>query len=213
LRTNNVQGAHGVAVNLVVLIPESTRKDPGGDASRLPVDSFNAALPEAPQSRLASLREELRSKAPPNSVRAAGLVPAYVRFQGNMYRAIPPEAWERRRPEVEVLIASGLYGMVASRDTILAYSLSMAEPVATFGKLNRWWRDGGLPDILAAYLRAVRPTTVVDLLSREYREAVEGYDRELSGTSVKAIDFPGMGRASQPRRGEIVAKILRTGKV
>jgi len=33
----------------------------------------------------------------------------------------------------------------------------------------------------------------------------------LSGISVKPIDFPGMGRASQPARGEKVAEILRTG--
>ena len=122
------------------------------------------------------------------------------------------DAWKRRAAAVEVLVASGLYGMVASRDTVLAYPHSMAEPMPPLGKLNRWWRDAGLPEILAAYLRAVRPAIVVDLLSLEYREAVEGFADGLSGISVKTIDFPGMGRASQPRRGETVTEVLRTGK-
>ena len=52
----------------------------------------------------------------------------------------------------------------------------------------------------------------MDLLSLEYREAVAGYGERLSGIAVKAIDFPGMGRASQPRRGEKVEEILRTGE-
>ena len=86
------------------------------------------------------------------------------------------------------------------------------EPMPPFGKLNRWWRENGLPDILGAYLTMVRPATVVDLLSLEYRESVAGYANHLSGIEVKRIDFPGMGRASQPRRGETVAEILRTGK-
>jgi len=138
-------------------------------------------------------------------------LPAYQRFDGNMYRSIPQEAWESRAPGVEVLIASALRGLIASRDLIPSYELSMAEPVPPFGKLNRWWHAAGLPEILHAFLLAAQPKAVVDLLSLEYRESVAGYQERLSGISVKPIDFPGMGRASQPARGEKVAEILRTG--
>ena len=34
----------------------------------------------------------------------------------------------------------------------------------------------------------------------------------LMGRILAFFDFPGLGRASQPRRGEAVARILRTGK-
>src|SRR5438105_14001136 len=78
--------------------------------------------------------------------------------------------------------------------------------------MNRWWHAAGLPDVLATYLTAVRPKAVVDLLSLEYRESVAGYQNRLPGISVQPIDFPGMGRASQPARGEKVAAFLRTGK-
>jgi len=192
---------------LVVLIPESTRKDRGGDARARPVDVISEALLPTERNTLAALRRETMEKASPRP-----LLPAYLRFRGNMYRHIPREAWEERAGDVEVAIVSGLYGLLASRDTTVHYEHSMAEAMPPFGKLNRWWHGNGLPRILAAYLNAVRPTFVVDLLSLEYREAVSGYDEGLKGIEVKAIDFPGMGRASQPLRGEKVAAILRTGR-
>jgi hypothetical protein len=196
--------------DIVVLIPESTRKRPGGDPRAVPTDRFASSLPAAARTTLEALRDEVRAKSG-KAVPSGGLLPAYRRFDGNMYRAIDPEAWERRAPNVEVLIASGLFGLVASRDTVPAYKHSMAERMPPFGKLNRWWHDRGLPGVLNAYLTALRPRTVVDLLSLEYRESVAGY-AEGSGIDIRTIDFPGMGRGSQPVRGERVAEILRTGK-
>ncbi len=163
--------------------------------------------------KLSGLRDEVAAKSPNGSIDSRGLLLAYERFDGNMYREIPRDAWELRSPRVEVLIASGLRGLVASRDTIPRYEHSMAEPMAPFGKLNRWWRDHGLPSILASFLTAVRPRAVVDLLSLEYRESVDGYPDGLTGIDVQTVNFPGMGRASQPLRGERVTGILRSGKM
>src|SRR5437879_11117438 len=141
---------------IVVLIPESTRKARGGsDAPG--VDSIASALPAAIRAKLEGLREEVLHKGPKGSVRPGGLLPAYRRFQGNMYTSIPEEAWAHRAPNVEVVIASGLRGLVASRDTVPAYALSMAEPTPPFGKLNRWWHERGLPEVLAAYLDSIHP--------------------------------------------------------
>jgi len=128
-----------------------------------------------------------------------------------MYMSIPDEAWAKRAPNVEVVIASGLRGLVASRDTVPAYALSMAEPTPPFGKMNRWWHDRGLPGILAAYLESMQPHLVVDLLSLEYRQSVAGYAAGLKEIDVRTIAFPGMGRASQPLRGERIARILQFG--
>ncbi|HEX9341333.1 MAG TPA: peroxide stress protein YaaA [Thermoplasmata archaeon] len=197
---------------IVVLIPESTRKRKGG-TSMAEADAIADALPDASHKRLEDLRSEIRAGSAASSVDAArGLLAAYRRYDGNMYRSIPDDAWEKRAANVEVVIASGFRGVVASRDPIPAYVHSMAEPMPPFGKLNRWWHDRGLPDILAAYLRAVRPSTVVDLLSLEYRESVLGYAADLGGIEVQMIDFPGMGRASQPLRGERIAAILKSGR-
>jgi len=199
-------------LEVVVVIPESTRKHAGGSPEPLQEDAVGITLPAALHRKLEDLRAEILKKSPPGSVEPGRFLPAYERFDGNMYRYIPREAWEHRSPGVEVVIASGLRGLIASRDRVPAYHLSMAESLPPFGKLNRWWHTAGLPEILAAFLNAVGPKAVVDLLSLEYRESVAGYQNRLSGIPVKTIDFPGMGRASQPARGERVADILRTGK-
>ena len=196
---------------IVVVIPESTRKRPGGDA-RAPKGGFADALPPAARGSLTRLRKEVLEKSPKGNVDAGGFLPAWVRFDGNMYRHIPREAWEGRAKGVEILIASGLFGVLGSGDAIPSYAHSMAEAMPPFGKLNRWWRDAGLPGILHEYLAAVRPRIVVDLLSLEYREAVQGYAEGLTGIAMRTVDFPGTGRGSQPRRGEKVAEILRTGR-
>src|SRR5205823_15115054 len=145
---------------VIVLIPASARKARGGSTDSPEVDSIAAALPAADRAKLGGLREEVLHKSPQGSVRPGGLLPAYRRFQGNMYMSIPDEAWSKRAPNVEVVIASGLRGLVASRDTVPAYALSMAEPTPPFGKLNRWWHDRGLPEILAAFLDSIHPRLV-----------------------------------------------------
>jgi hypothetical protein len=201
------------AIRTLVLIPESTRKAKGGGAVTGRVPGFEDSLPRDARRRLTLLQDQVRKAAPDSVLRPGELLPAFQRYRGNMYRAIGEEAWAGRVPGVEVLIVSGLYGVVASRDPVAAYVVSMAESVERLGKLNRWWRDRGLPAILHEYLEAVQPPEVVDLLSLEYREAVEGYASGIHGSAVRTIDFRGLGRGSQPRRGKKVAEILLTGKI
>lgn len=196
------------AVRTVVLIPESTRKAKGG-ASAPAGPALEDLLPRDARRKLEVLRDQVREAAPDAMGDPREFLPAYRRFRGNMYRAIPDEAWEQRVPGVEVVMVSGLYGLVASRDPLVAYEVSMAEPVERLGKLNRWWRDHGLPALLDGYLEAVRPDLVLDILSLEYREAVEGYAGGLRGPKVRTIDFRGLGRGSQPRRGKLLARVLR----
>src|SRR5437879_9424138 len=111
---------------IMVLIPESTRKARGGSADSPEVDSIAASLPATARAKLEGLREEVLHKSPQGSVRAGGLLPAYRRVQGNMYVSIPDEAWAKRAPGVEIIIASGLRGLVAARDTLPSYALSTA---------------------------------------------------------------------------------------
>ena len=173
------------------------------------------ALPAADLARLADLRKKVATSADlapasdvdPASKGKVDLMPAYLRYDGNMYRYIPREAWESRVAGVEVAIVSALYGLVLSREPIRAYGFSMAENLPPLGTLHGWWRENGLPAILATFIRSARVEGVVDLLSLEYRKAVDGY-REGLKVPVEAIDFPGLGRASQPRRGMAVAEVL-----
>src|SRR3989475_12132402 len=181
---------------IVVLIPESTRKATGGASEGAEVDAISAGLPATVRAKLEELREEVLLKSPKGSVRPGGLLPAYLRFQGNMYRSIPDGAWAQRSAKVEVVIASGLRGLVASRDTLPAYALSMAEPTPPFGKMNRWWHDRGLPAILATFLDSIHPRLVVDLLSLEYRQSGIGNAAGREGIAVRTVAFPGLVRGS-----------------
>ena len=202
-----------MVARVLVLIPDSTRKREGSLlASGLAVAD---SLPAADLARLVGLRRTVASVAKlspapdvdPASKGKVDLMPAYLRYDGNMYRHIPREAWESRAAGVEVAIVSALYGLVLSREPIRVYGFSMAEDLPGLGTLHGWWRENGLPALLASFVREARPERVVDLLSLEYRKAVDGY-RDLIDAPVEAIDFPGLGRASQPRRGEAVAEIL-----
>ncbi len=197
------------SIETLVLIPESTRKAKGGEPPAAKTSGLEDVLPRDARRKLEVLREQARAAAPDWIGDSVQTLPAYRRFKGNMYRMIPDEAWDQRIPGVEVVMVSGLYGLVQSRDPVVFYEHSMAEPLERLGKLNRWWRDHGLPALLHSYLEVVHPTQVLDILSLEYRESVEGYASGLRGTKVKTIDFRGLGRGSQPRRGKLVAKVLR----
>ncbi len=202
-------------IRVLVLIPDSTRKRKGSAAGVSPpgVPDF---LPKADLARLVELRKKVAAAADlppaldvdPASKGKADLMPACQRYDGNMYRYIPREAWESRAAGVDVAIVSALYGLVLSREPIRVYGFSMAENLPGLGTLHGWWRENGLPAILASLITTARLERVVDLLSLEYRKAVDGY-RESLKVPVEAIDFPGLGRASQPRRGEAVAEVLR----
>ncbi len=173
------------------------------------------SLPASDLGKLVALRTKVASAAKvepgpdldPASKGKADLMPAYLRYDGNMYRHIPKDAWESRAAGVEVAIVSALYGLVLSRERIRAYGFSMAENLPGLGPLHGWWRENGLPAVLASLVKGMRAERVVDLLSLEYRKAVDGY-RDAVTVPVEAIDFPGLGRASQPRRGERVAGIF-----
>lgn len=202
-----------VGTRLLVLIPESTRKAKGGDPIDPKASGVVDELPREARARLESLRGEMASAAAATIKDPAAFLPAYRRFQGNMYRRIEQESWEKRHEGVEVFIVSGLYGLLASREPAVAYGCSMAETLEPLGKLNRWWHDHGLPGILAEAVKKTRPRQVIDLLSLEYREAVTGYAAQAPGIPARTIDFRGLGRGSQPRRGKMVDEILRTGRL
>jgi len=203
----------------LLLIPDSHRKAKGNAGTAVPKDACLQMLSAASRASLLEMRKAVATAARyplgpdllPGSTAKVDLLPAYLRYQGNMYRRIPPPSWEGRNKGVEILILSALYGPIHSQEPVRPYPFSMGESLPGLGTLHRWWRDHGLAAILAEVITAMKPKKVTDLLSGVYRSAVEGYLPLVTGTKVEQVDFPGMGRASQAARGEIVAKILSGG--
>jgi len=102
-------------VDVIVLIPESTRKRSGGSPESPKDDAIEGALPAAERQELEVLRQKLLQEGPRGFVDAGRFLPAYQRFDGNMYRYIPREAWEQRSPAVEVVIASSNTHITAAK--------------------------------------------------------------------------------------------------
>lgn len=200
----------------LILIPDSHRKAKGDAATAVPKDACVGRLGPDSQKGLFALRRAVATAAGyplapdlvPEGKSHVDLLPAYLRYQGNMYRRIPPPSWEGRAPGVEILILSALYGPIHAREPVRPYPFSMGESLSGLGTLHRWWRDHGLPALFAEVITAMKPRKVTDLLSGVYRSAVDGYLPLVTGTKVEQIDFPGMGRASQVARGEHVARVL-----
>src|SRR2546426_10817247 len=86
---------------IVVLIPESTRKATGGASEGPEVDAISAGLPATGRAKLEELREGGLLKSPKGSVRPGGLLPAYPPVPGDKYPKIPDNAGAPRSAKDE----------------------------------------------------------------------------------------------------------------
>jgi len=101
--------------------------------------------------------------------------PAIERYTGVLYQALDAAALAapaRRRLRRDLLVVSGLWGLVAPSDPIPHYRLKMSANVATLGRLSTWWR----PRLTAALALRVRGATVWDLLPVEHSAAINWPD-------------------------------------
>jgi cytoplasmic iron level regulating protein YaaA (DUF328/UPF0246 family) len=101
---------------------------------------------------------------------AAPTTPAIERYTGVLYGALAYadlDRTPRRRVDQQVLILSGLWGLVAPRDPIPAYRLKMSAAVPGLGRLATWWRSR-LGPVLDAH---VDGRVVWDLLPGEHLAA------------------------------------------
>src|SRR5437879_9433820 len=139
-------------IRVLVLIPDSTRKRKGSMAGA-PGPGIADALPAADLARLVALRRKvataaelpLASDIDPASKGKVDLMPAYLRYDGNMYRYIPREAWESRAAGVEVAIVSALSGLVLSRQPIRMYRLPMQVDIPGLGSIHALSREHDVP--------------------------------------------------------------------
>src|SRR2546426_4282099 len=85
-----------------------------------------------------------------------------------------------------------------SLDTVPAYALSMAEPTPPFGKLNRWWHDRGLPEILAAYLDSIHPDSSSTSFPWSTGSRSWGTPPASRGSTFGRSIFPGWAAQASP---------------
>ena len=98
--------------------------------------------------------------------------PAIERYTGVLYRELDAaslDAPARRRLNQQVLIASGVFGLVAPRDPVPDYRTKMGDRVTPMGRLATWWR----PQLTAALAERVKSAEVWDLLPAEHAAALD----------------------------------------
>lgn len=175
-----------MAARTVILIPPSEGKAAGGDGP--PYRSGTLAVGELDDAR----SQVLAALGPDHSVHTAPTSSAIGRYNGVLYRELDADSLRgtpRKRLQRDVLIVSGLWGLVAPTDPIPDYRLKMGARLEPLGKLSTWWR----PHLTGALAERVRGATVWDLLPNEH---------------AAAIDWPGLA----PRRRVTVRFLDRSGR-
>ena len=122
----------------------------------------------------------LRSAGGPTGLERAPTLRAIERYVGVLFShldaaSLPRQA--RSRLERDLIVLSGLWGLVAPNDRIPAYSLTMGTVLPPLGRLSGWWR----PRLSPVLDNRVRGAVVWDLLSNEYAVAW----RSLTGTTYE----------------------------
>lgn len=155
-----------VSTRTLILIPPSEAKASDGDGP--PWTEGTSALAELDGPRRVVLRALGRS----HPARKGPTMSAIDRYTGVLYGELDAATLRgtpKRRLHRNVLIASGLFGLVAPTDPIPAYKLKMGARLDPLGKLSTWWR----PQLTEVLTPRVQRAVVWDLLPNEHAAALD----------------------------------------
>lgn len=229
----------------MILLPPSEGKAEGGTGPKVRLDalslpSLNAARTtmcttlaiamkgnEPSRSKLLGVKgKALAASTSANRVvMTSNTMPAIERYTGVLYDALDVASLstrDRKRLAKQVLIFSGLWGVVRPDDMIPDYKLKMGATLPRIGKVSTWWRSP-ISDALAPM---VHGAVVWNLLPKEHDNAWDPF----TGTAVSSpgailsVRFLDEGRPVQGVRtfttvnhwnkllkGALVRFILETG--
>jgi cytoplasmic iron level regulating protein YaaA (DUF328/UPF0246 family) len=174
-----------MAVRTLILVPPSEAKSPGGDGP--PWSRGTMAIGQLDDARA----RVLRALGPRHPARIEPTCRALDRYTGVLYReldagSLPGPA--RRRLARDLLVVSGLWGLVAPEDPIPYYKLKMSASVRPIGKLSTWWR----PQLTEALGPRAHRALVWDLLPQEHAAALRWDDLQpRQRVTVRFVDGRG----------------------
>jgi len=166
----------------VVLVPPSESKAPGGTGAPWTDGSMRFDLDASRRRVMVAAR-----KALPADLADAPTLPAIDRYTGVLYGALAYHGLDRtarRRIAAQVIVFSGLWGLVAPTDPIPTYKLKMSATAPRLGRLATWWR----PRIAPVLDTHVDRRVVWDLLPKEHTGAWPTSDAPALRISVKFLD-------------------------
>ena len=168
---------------VLLLLPPSETKQPGGDGDPLDLAALSAPELTGVRTELVEALVKLAGDVPASRAalgvsdkqddeiaRNATLwtgptLPAVERYTGVLYDALDVGSMtraRRARADARLAVGSALFGLVGARDRIPAYRLSAGSPLPGLPTLRALWRPA-LSPVLAAL-----PGLVVDLRSGSY---------------------------------------------
>ncbi|TVT17514.1 peroxide stress protein YaaA [Amycolatopsis rhizosphaerae] len=168
---------------MLVLLPPSETKAPGGDGPPLDLDHFSTPELNPVRRKLADALVELAADLPAG-LRALGLsarqedevtrngtlwsaatLPALERYTGVLYDALDIGGFSKAqlaKAEQRLAVASALFGIARGSDRIPAYRLSGGNTLPSIGSLRALWRPALEPVL------ATSDELIVDLRSGAY---------------------------------------------
>lgn len=104
----------------------------------------------------------------PNAKQA---LPALLTFQGDVYKGLNAAAWDEQTilaSQQQLLILSGLYGILRPLDKIMPYRLEMGRTLPEGGTPCLFWKK-----TLTSWLANKQPSSLINLASQEYASAID----------------------------------------
>ena len=210
--TTNGEATTVTVVTMLLLLPPSEGKAPGGTKTRTP-DSFAKTLGAQRSEVLGAFEELLASHHPQRISKILGvrgdlldravkaydamfagtreLLPAWQRYSGVVWSALCPEELTSEQLS-HILIPSALYGLTTALDRIADYRLTFKVGLGDIGNLSHFWR----PSITAAIAARATGGPVVDLLPAEHAAAVDFEALESSAKIVRVEFLKSGGRGA-----------------
>jgi len=154
-----------------------------------------------------SLEDEVRANT---QLRTAPAAPAHTVYTGVLFNALGAHDLSDVPPErrADVLVMSGLFGVVGFEDRIPAYRLSMGANLPPLGRMRTWWRSRLAPVLD----EALAGELLLDCRSADYRAAWPGPRERV--VTVDVVQVRGGKRTvvshfAKHTRGELVGRLLR----
>jgi uncharacterized protein len=170
---------------VLVLLPPSETKHPGGDGAPLDLDALSFPELTPVRARLVEALGELAADLPAAraalglsvqqdgevarnaALRTSGTLPALERYTGVLYDALDVRSMtraQRARAAGRLAVGSALFGLVRDGDRIPAYRLSAGSQLPGLPTLRALWKPALTPALAAV------DDLVVDLRSGSYAQ-------------------------------------------